>query len=38
VAVVPLEELKDSFYEAMGYDSKTGNSSRALIEKLGIEK
>lgn len=37
-ALVPLEELKDSFYEAMCYDLKTGNPSDAVIEKLGIEK
>ncbi len=36
--VVPLEELKDSFYGAMGYDLATGNPPDALLAKLGIEK
>jgi len=37
-AVVPLKALKDSFYQAMGWDLNTGNPSDAHIEKLGIEK
>jgi len=36
--VVPLEELKDKFYTAMGYDLVTGNPTRAVLERLGIEK
>ena len=36
--VVPLEELKKDYYEAMGYDLETGNPSDALLAKLGIEK
>lgn len=36
--VVPLEELKDDYYRAMGYDSSTGNPPDSLLEKLGIEK
>jgi aldehyde:ferredoxin oxidoreductase len=37
-AVVPLEELKDSFYNAMGYDPATGNPTPEVLERLGIEK
>ncbi len=37
-AVVPLEELKDSFYKAMGYDPSTGNPTDKVLERLGIEK
>lgn len=37
-AVVPLEELKDSFYTAMGYDLSTGNPTPEVLERLGIEK
>jgi len=36
--VVPLEELKDSFYRVMGYDPVTGNPTDATLKKLGIEK
>ncbi len=36
--VVPLEELKDSFYKAMGYDPATGNPTEAVLKKLGVEK
>ena len=36
--VVPLEELKDRFYEAMGYDSQTGNPTDELLAGLGIVK
>jgi aldehyde:ferredoxin oxidoreductase len=36
-AVVPLEELKDSFYSAMGYDVTTGNPSAEVLKRLGIE-
>jgi aldehyde:ferredoxin oxidoreductase len=37
-AVVPLEELKDEFYRAMGWDMETGNPPDELLAKLGIEK
>jgi len=37
-SVVPLEELKDDFYKAMGYDLSTGNPPDSLLAKLGIEK
>jgi aldehyde:ferredoxin oxidoreductase len=36
--VVPLEQLKDRFYEAMGYDLQTGNPTDGLLTRLGIEK
>jgi aldehyde:ferredoxin oxidoreductase len=36
--IVPLEELKDDFYNAMGYDLSTGNPSDSLLGELGIEK
>ena len=36
--VVPLEELKKDYYEAMGYDPATGNPPDVLLGKLGIEK
>jgi len=36
--VVPLEELKKDYYEAMGYDLATGNPPDALLARLGIEK
>ncbi len=32
-AVVPLEDLKDSFYKAMGYDPATGNPTEAVLEE-----
>ena len=37
-AVVPLEELKDSVYNAMGSDITTGNPTEATLRRLGIEK
>lgn len=37
-SVVPLGELKDDFYRAMGYDLSTGNPPDSLLNKLGIEK
>ncbi len=37
-AVVPLEELKDSFYKAMGYDLSTGNPTDVTLQRLGIER
>ena len=36
--VVPLEELKKDYYEAMGYDPATGNPPDALLARLGLEK
>ena len=36
--VVPLEELKDDFYESLGYDLLTGNPPDSLLAELGIEK
>jgi aldehyde:ferredoxin oxidoreductase len=36
--VVPLEELKDGFYRAMGYELSTGNPTDSLLDKLGIRK
>jgi aldehyde:ferredoxin oxidoreductase len=36
--VVPLEELKDDFYRAMGYELSTGNPTSSLLDKLGIRK
>ena len=36
-AVVPLEELKDDFYRAMGYELSTGNPPNSLSADLGIE-
>jgi aldehyde:ferredoxin oxidoreductase len=35
--VVPLEDLKDEFYRALGYDLETGNPTEATLEKLGIK-
>ena len=37
-ATVPLEELKDQFYRAMGYDLMTGNPTDATLARLGIER
>jgi aldehyde:ferredoxin oxidoreductase len=37
-ALVPLKELKQDYYQAMGYDVATGNPPDALLAKLGIEK
>ncbi len=37
-AVVPLEELKDSFYRAVDYDPVTGNPTDRVLERLKIEK
>jgi aldehyde:ferredoxin oxidoreductase len=36
--VVPLKELKEDYYTAMGYDVRTGNPSDSLLANLGIEK
>ncbi|MFC2068503.1 aldehyde ferredoxin oxidoreductase family protein [Chloroflexota bacterium] len=37
-AVVPLEELKDDYYRAMGWDLITGNPPDSLIAELEIPK
>jgi aldehyde:ferredoxin oxidoreductase len=37
-AVVPLEELKDDYYRALGWDLSTGNPDDSLLDKLGIKK
>jgi aldehyde:ferredoxin oxidoreductase len=36
--VVPLDDLLDEYYRAVGYDLKTGNPTIELLKKLGIEK
>ena len=36
--VVPLKELKQDYYQAMGFDVATGNPPDALLAELGIEK
>jgi aldehyde:ferredoxin oxidoreductase len=36
--VVPLQELKEDYYRAMGFDLSTGNPPDALLSELGIEK
>lgn len=36
--VVPLKQLKEDYYRAMGYDLSTGNPPDALLKELGIEK
>jgi aldehyde:ferredoxin oxidoreductase len=36
--VVPLKELKEDYYGAMGYDLSTGNPPDSLLKQLGIEK
>jgi aldehyde:ferredoxin oxidoreductase len=36
--VVPLEELKDDYYHALGWDTSTGNPDNSLLDKLGISK
>jgi len=37
-AVVPLEELKDDFYRAMGFDLSTGNPPDSLLHDLGVDR
>jgi len=37
-AVVPLEELKDAYYEAMGWDKETGNPGDVCSNKLDIAR
>ena len=36
--VVPLKELKQDYYEAMGFDPASGNPPDSLLDHLGIEK
>ena len=36
--VVPLEELKDDFYRAMGWDLSTGDPTDSLLDGLEIKK
>jgi aldehyde:ferredoxin oxidoreductase len=36
--VVPLEELKDDYYQAMGWDLLTGNPTDSVLAELEIEK
>jgi aldehyde:ferredoxin oxidoreductase len=36
--VVPLEQLKDDFYRALGFDLSTGNPPDSLLRDLGIDK
>jgi aldehyde:ferredoxin oxidoreductase len=37
-SVVPLDELKEDYYRAMGWDLTTGNPTDAVLRALGIEK
>jgi aldehyde:ferredoxin oxidoreductase len=37
-AVVPLERLKDDYYQAMGWDLSTGNPTPAVLDELEIER
>ncbi|UCD21871.1 MAG: aldehyde ferredoxin oxidoreductase family protein [Chloroflexota bacterium] len=34
--VIPLEELKDGYYHALGWDLSTGNPGDSPLDKLGI--
>ncbi|MDH4270098.1 MAG: aldehyde ferredoxin oxidoreductase family protein [Dehalococcoidia bacterium] len=36
--VVHLEELKDDYYRALGWDLSTGNPDNSLLDKLGINQ
>jgi aldehyde:ferredoxin oxidoreductase len=36
--VVPLEDLKDDYYRALGWDLSTGNPDNSFLDKLGIAK
>jgi len=35
-AVVPLEALKDAYYDAMGWSRKTGNPGKRVLKRLDI--
>ena len=37
-SVVPLEALKDDYYEALGWDKETGNPGNDLLKDLEIQK
>lgn len=37
-AVVPLEELKDDYYQAMGWDLSTGNPTDSVLDEFEIER
>jgi len=37
-AVVPLDELKDEYYRAMGWDLSTGNPTDELLNELKVER
>lgn len=37
-STVPLEELKDDYYQAMGWDQTTGNPPDSLLAELEIER
>ncbi|MDP2917842.1 MAG: aldehyde ferredoxin oxidoreductase C-terminal domain-containing protein, partial [Dehalococcoidia bacterium] len=37
-AVVPLEQLRDLYYQAMGWDPLTGNPPDSVLAQLGISK
>jgi len=36
--VVPLDELKEEYYRAVGFDPSTGNPTDGLLAEMGIEK
>jgi len=36
--MLPIEELKDDYYRAMGWDLLTGSPSDSLLTELEIEK
>jgi aldehyde:ferredoxin oxidoreductase len=36
--VVPLKELKEDYYAALGWHSNTGNPTDAVLDELGIER
>ena len=37
-SVVPLEELKDNYYRAMGWDLLTGNPTDSVLAELEIDQ
>jgi aldehyde:ferredoxin oxidoreductase len=36
-STVPLEDLKDAFYEAAGWDKRTGHPSLKTLERLDLD-
>jgi aldehyde:ferredoxin oxidoreductase len=36
--LVPLQDLKEDYYKAMGYDLASGNPPESLLAKLGIDE